>query len=199
MRRYERRSGELVHVDIKKLGRFWALGEAHPRPEVGNRSPRAGWQYLPVAIDDHSRLAYTEAPQKRVAQRLYDLPPRRSPLVSRARDHLERILSDNRNGYRSGLWRATCAKLGLARRYTRPRWPQTNGKADALVKTLQREWAYRFAYRSSARAAHERFPATSALQQAPTAQLARWSTSDQPCLRDLWVPHLASSVPMNVC
>src|SRR5207247_10098546 len=61
VRRYERaRPGELLHVDIKKLGRFWTLGKRILGPEVGNRSPRAGWQYLHIAIDDHSRLAYAE-------------------------------------------------------------------------------------------------------------------------------------------
>ena len=57
---------------------------------------------------------------------------------------------DNGNGYRSHAWRDACAELGIQRRYTRPRRPQTNGKAEALVKTLLREWAYRFAYHSSA-------------------------------------------------
>jgi transposase InsO family protein len=60
------------------------------------------------------------------------------------------VLSDNGNGYRSFAWRDACAELGIDRRYTRPRRPQTNGKAEALVKTLLREWAYRFAYRTSA-------------------------------------------------
>src|SRR5207247_6259964 len=61
VRRYERsRPGELVHVDIKKLGRFWTLGKRVLGSEVGNRSRRAGWQYLHLAIDDHSRLAYAE-------------------------------------------------------------------------------------------------------------------------------------------
>ena len=59
------------------------------------------------------------------------------------------MLSDNGNGYRSHAWAAACAELGIARRYTRPRRPQTNGKAEALVKTLLREWAYRFAYPTS--------------------------------------------------
>ena len=62
---------------------------------------------------------------------------------------IERVLSDNGNGYRSHLWRATCSELDIARRYTRPRRPQTNGKAEALIKTLQREWAHRFAYPTS--------------------------------------------------
>ena len=62
----------------------------------------------------------------------------------------ERVLSDNGNGYRSFPGRDACPQLGVHRRYTRPRRPQTNGKAEALIKTLQREWAYRFAYHSSA-------------------------------------------------
>jgi transposase InsO family protein len=151
VRRYERsRPGELVHVDIKRLGRFWTVGKRILGAEIGNLSRRAGWQYLHIAIDDQSRLAYaellpTESPAAcssflRRATRWYD-------------EHgitVERVLSDNGNGYRSHLWSQTCAELGIARRYTRPRRPQTNGKAEALIKTLQREWAYRFAYPSSA-------------------------------------------------
>jgi transposase InsO family protein len=150
VRRYERsRPGELVHVDIKKLGRFWTVGKRILGTDVGNRSRHAGWQYLHVAIDDHSRLAYAE------------LHASESPAACAAflrhavrwyREHgivIERVLTDNGNGYRSHLWRATCAELGIARRYTRPRRPQTNGKAEALIKTLQREWAYRFAYPTS--------------------------------------------------
>lgn len=149
--RYERsRPGELVHVDIKKLGRFWTLGKRVLGDEVGNLSRRAGWQYLHLAVDDHSRLAYAE------------LLPSESPVDCAAFLHraaswylergitIERVLSDNGNGYRSFAWRDACAELGIQRRYTRPRRPQTNGKAEALVKTLLREWAYRFAYPSSA-------------------------------------------------
>ena len=148
--RYEReRPGELLHVDIKKLGRFWTVGK-RIRQDGINRSRRAGWQYLHLAIDDHSRLAYAE------------LLPDESPADCVAFLHracswyrergivVERVLSDNGNGYRSLAWAAACAELGIARRYTRPRRPQTNGKAEALVKTLLREWAYRFAYPTSA-------------------------------------------------
>jgi len=151
VRRYERgRAGELVHVDIKKLGRFWTLGKRILGPEVGTRSRRAGWQYLHIAIDDYSRLAYAELLAS-------DSPAACAAFLRRAvswfAEHgitVERVLSDNGNGYRSFAWRDTCAELGIKRRYTRPRRPQTNGKAEALIKTLQREWAYRFAYHSSA-------------------------------------------------
>jgi transposase InsO family protein len=148
--RYEReRPGELVHVDIKKLGRFWTLGKRVLGAEVGNRSRRAGWQYLHLAIDDHSRLAYaevlaSESPDDCVAFLRRALAWYRERGIT-----VERVLSDNGNGYRSRAWAAACAELGVARRYTRPRRPQTNGKVEALVKTLLREWAYRFAYPTS--------------------------------------------------
>ncbi|HZO62479.1 MAG TPA: IS481 family transposase [Gaiellaceae bacterium] len=149
--RYERaRPGELLHVDIKRLGRFWTLGKRVLGSEVGNRSRHAGWQYLHLAIDDHSRLAYAELlPSESPADCVAFL--RRA--LSWYAEHgvtIERVLSDNGNGYRSLAWRDACATLGVQRRYTRSRRPQTNGKAEALVKTLLREWAYRFAYPSSA-------------------------------------------------
>ena len=148
--RYERqRPGELVHLDIKKLGRFWTVGK-RIYSDGQHRSRRAGWQYLHLAIDDHSRLAYgellpSESPTDCVAflRRAVDWYRERAITV-------ERVLSDNGNGYRSLAWRDACAQLGIERRYTRPRRPQTNGKAEALVKTLLREWAYRFAYPTSA-------------------------------------------------
>jgi transposase InsO family protein len=147
--RYEReRPGELVHVDIKKLGRFWTVGKRIYGDGLA-RNRHAGWQYLHLAIDDHSRLAYaellpSEGPGDCVAflQRALGWYRERGITV-------ERVLSDNGNGYRSHAWATVCVELGVARRYTRPRRPQTNGKAEALVKTLLREWAYRFAYPTS--------------------------------------------------
>jgi transposase InsO family protein len=150
VQRYEReRPGELLHVDIKRLGRFWTVGKAI----LGDRLTRnegAGWQYLHLAIDDHSRLAYgellpTESPSDCVA-----FLRRAHSWYAGQGVTIERILTDNGNGYRSFAWRDACAELGIQRRYTRPRRPQTNGKAEALVKTLLREWAYRFAYPTSA-------------------------------------------------
>jgi transposase InsO family protein len=149
--RYERsRPGELVHVDIKRLGRFWTVGKRVLGSDVGNRSRHAGWQYLHLAIDDHSRLAYAEL---RASESPADCVAFLRSAVAFYRGHgirVERVLSDNGNGYRSFAWRDACAELGVERRYTRARRPQTNGKAEALVKTLLREWAYRFAYPTSA-------------------------------------------------
>jgi transposase InsO family protein len=147
--RYEReRPGELLHVDIKRLGRFWTVGKRIHGDRL-TRSPHAGWQYLHLAIDDHSRLAYAELlPSESPAECVAFL--RRAVAWYWERGiGIERVLSDNGNGYRSHAWAAACAELRIARRYTRPRRPQTNGKAEALVKTLLREWAYRFAYLTS--------------------------------------------------
>jgi transposase InsO family protein len=150
VRRYERsRPGELVHVDIKKLGRFWTLGKRVLGSDVGNRSRHAGWQYLHLAIDDHSRLAYCELLRSERPVDCVAFLRRAVAWYAERGIAVERVLSDNGNGYRSFAWRDACAELGLQRRYTRSRRPQTNGKAEALVKTLLREWAYRFAYPSS--------------------------------------------------
>jgi transposase InsO family protein len=147
--RYERDSpGELLHVDTKKLGRFHQVGKRILQDGV-QRSPRAGWQHLHVAIDDHSRLAYTEL---LASERKEDCAAFLTRAVAWYLEQgitVERVLSDNAKSYHSGLWADTCLKLGIGRRYTRPYSPWTNGKAEALIKTLLREWAYRFAYPSS--------------------------------------------------
>jgi transposase InsO family protein len=150
VRRYERsRPGELVHVDIKKLGRFWTIGKRVYGDGL-QRNRRAGWQYLHVAIDDHSRLAYCELLQTEHPADCVAFLRRAVAWYAKHGITVERVLSDNGNGYRSFAWRDACNELGIERRYTRSRRPQTNGKAEALVKTLLREWAYRFAYPSSA-------------------------------------------------
>ncbi len=147
--RYEReRPGELLHVDTKKLGRFWEIGKRIRRDGV-NRSRRAGWQHLHVAVDDHSRLAYCEI---LASERKGDCAAFLRRAVSWYAEQgivIERVLSDNAKAYHSHLWRDTCAELEIERRYTRPYSPWTNGKAEALIKTLLREWAYRFAYPTS--------------------------------------------------
>jgi transposase InsO family protein len=149
-KRYERaRPGELLHVDTKKLGRFWAAGKRiHGDRSVRSRGAR--WQYLHVAVDDHSRLAYCELlPSERKDACVAFLE--RALSWYRAQGIVcERVLTDNAKAYHSHCWRGACAQLGIERRYTRPYSPWTNGKAEALIKTLLREWAYRFAYRTSA-------------------------------------------------
>lgn len=148
--RYEReRPGELLHVDTKKLGRFWEIGKRIRQDSV-NRSRRAGWQHLHVAIDDHTRLAYCEILSSERKDECAAFLRRAVAWYAEQGITIERVLSDNAKAYHSHRWRDTCAELRIARRYTRPYSPWTNGKAEALIKTLLREWAYRFAYPTSA-------------------------------------------------
>jgi transposase InsO family protein len=143
--RYERRNpGDLLHVDVKKLGRVpdgggWRLHGRGQQP----RPHRIGYDYLHVAVDDHTRLAYVEAlPDERdltCAEFLYRA-------VAWFRDHgvtVLRILTDNAQVYRRGRnWTAVCVALGLRRRFTKPGCPWTNGKAERLNRTLLCEFAY---------------------------------------------------------
>ena len=148
--RYEReRPGELLHLDTKKLGRFWEIGKRILRDGV-RRNRRAGWQYLHVAIDDHSRLAYCELGRSERAHDCAAFLERAVAWYAEEGVAVERVLTDNAKAYHSHAWRDTCARLEIGRRYTRPYSPWTNGKAEALIKTLLREWAYRFAYPTSA-------------------------------------------------
>jgi transposase InsO family protein/transposase-like protein len=149
VRRYEReRPGELVHVDTKRLGRFHVVGKRILQDGV-NRSRRAGWQHLHIAIDDHSRLAYAEVLAGQDRQACAGFLRRAVAWYADQSIVVERVLSDNAKAYHSHLWRDTCLELGIGRCYTRPYTPRTNGKAEALIKTMLREWAYRHTYPSS--------------------------------------------------
>jgi transposase InsO family protein len=148
--RYERASaGELLHVDTKKLGRFWRVGKRILTRGALPESRGAGWQWLRVAIDDHSRLAYAELLPAEDRHACAAFLARAVAWYAERGVTVERVLSDNAKAYHSQHWHETCERLGVARRYTRPYSPWTNGKAEALVKTLLNEWAYRFAYPSS--------------------------------------------------
>lgn len=141
--RYERRRpGELVHLDTKQLGRI-GPGGGHRIPGVKvNRHRGIGWNRVHLAIDDYSRLAYAE-------ELADESPVTTAGFLRRARSFyashgitIERILTDNGNCYRSQVFAAACMELGIAHRWTRPYRPQTNGKAERLVRTLLAEWAY---------------------------------------------------------
>lgn len=155
--RYEReRPGELVHLDVKKLGRIPDGGgkrfdEGFKETGSGRKRPgKRGFEYVHVAIDDHSRYAYAEI-----------LPDEQGPttaaflartLLAFAQEGIaiERILSDNGGNYRSRAFAAAASEHGIRLKKTRPYRPQTNGKAEAFNKTLQREWAYLRPYASNA-------------------------------------------------
>jgi transposase InsO family protein len=148
--RYERaRPGELLHVDTKRLGRFFQVGKAILGDGI-QRSPRAGWHHLHVAIDDHTRIAYCEVLTGQGAEASCDFLGRAVAWFRSAHGiEIERVLTDNGHAYRSHAWADRCRTLGIERRRTRPYTPRTNGKAEALIGTMLREWAYRYAYPSS--------------------------------------------------
>ena len=148
--RYEReRPGELVHIDTKKLGRFWHVGKRILRDGV-QRSPRAGWQHVHVAVDDHTRLAYAEVlPSDRRADALAFLE-RALRWYREQGITVEEVMTDNGSAYRSRAWRERCEQLGLRHLRTRPYTPRTNGKAERFIQTLLRSGAYGCAYPSSA-------------------------------------------------
>jgi transposase InsO family protein len=147
--RYERdRPGELLHVDVKKLGRFWQVGKRIRKDGV-NRNRGVGWSYLHVAIDDHTRLAYAELLNDERGPSCAAFLKRATSWYAERGITLERVLSDNAKAYHGRHWQAACAELGIQPRYTRPYSPWTNGKAEALIKTMLREWAYRHTYPTS--------------------------------------------------
>jgi transposase InsO family protein len=149
VRRYERqRPGELLHVDIKKLARIAGIGHRI----TGDRRHRArgvGWEYVHVAIDDCSRLSYAEVLANQRGATVAAFLRRAIKWFARRGVRIERVLSDNGGAYHSRIVAAACRALEVAQRWTRPYRPQTNGKAERFIQTLQREWAYGRPYPSS--------------------------------------------------
>jgi transposase InsO family protein len=148
--RYEQQQpGELVHLDIKKLARFdrpghRLLGRGRGRFETG-----AGYEYLHVCVDDYSRVAYVELlPDEQGITAARFLGRAAARFASRGVT-IERVLTDNGSCYRSASFAGTCTKLRIAHSSTRPRRPQTNGKAERFIQTVLREWAYARLYETS--------------------------------------------------
>jgi len=160
--RYERkRPGELVHFDIKKLGRISPLGAGHR--VTGNRASRlqatvdgkqrrvSGWEFVHVAVDDATRLAYAEVLPDERGQTAAGFRRRAVAWFGSFGIELERVLSDNGACYRSDAHAAACRELGVRRHlFTRPYRPRTNGKAERFIQTLVARWAYGAIYGSSA-------------------------------------------------
>jgi transposase InsO family protein len=161
--RYERsRPGELVHVDVKQLGRI--EGGAGKRVTAGiKRNPdrrrvdaagierkTIGWEYVHVAIDDHSRLAYAEVLPDQKATTAIGFLRRAVAFYRRYGIEVERLLTDNGSAYVSALHALACRRLGIRHLRTRPFRPQTNGKAERFIRTLVSGWAYGAVYASSA-------------------------------------------------
>jgi transposase InsO family protein len=160
--RYERsRPGELVHIDVKKLGRIkggagkrWRDGMRQhytgQRTDLaGKRRNTVGWEYVHVAVDDYSRLAYAEVLLDEKASTAIGFLRRAAGFYRRHGIEVERILTDNGSAYRATLHAVACRQLGIRHIRTRPYRPQTNGKAERFIRTLINGWAYGAIYGSS--------------------------------------------------
>ena len=153
-RRYERsRPGELVHVDVKKLGRIARPGHrVFGKTSNGGwqrRSFQHGWEYVHVAVDDYSRLAYAEVLSDEKATTAAGFLSRAVAFYASHGIRVERVLSDNGACYRATVHALACRRLGIRHLRTRPYRPQTNGKAERFIRTLLNGWAYGAIYRTS--------------------------------------------------
>lgn len=160
--RYERsRPGELVHIDIKKLGRIQGGAgkrvsggfRRHYNPTrtdaAGKRHQTAGWEFCHVAIDDFSRLAYVEVLEDERATTAVGFLRRALQFYADHGITVERVLTDNGSAYISLAHAIACRALGIRHLRTRPRRPQTNGKAERFIRTMLGGWAYGRIYGSS--------------------------------------------------
>jgi transposase InsO family protein len=151
IRRYEHAApGDLVHVDIKKLGNIPDGGGHQVLGRQAGRKNRSGvgYAYLHNAVDDHSRLAYTEILADETKETATAFWTRAHAFFADAGITVARVLTDNGACYRSHLWRDTLATSGITHKRTRPYRPQTNGKVERFNRTLLDEWAYAQPYRS---------------------------------------------------
>ena len=152
--RYERQvAGELIHVDVKKLGRIVRGagkrimgGSSHYTgsftDRAGTRRRKAGWEYVHIAIDDATRLAYAEVLSDEKATTAIGFLRRAIAFFESHGMTVFELLTDNGSAYRSRLFAKTCQALGIKHCFTKPYHPQTNGKAERFIQTCLREWAY---------------------------------------------------------
>lgn len=149
VQRYERATpGELVHLDIKKLGRFRRVGH-RIHGDHGRRSRGSGSEFLHIAIDDRTRLAYAALlPDETAASATAFLVLAHRWFAARG-VRIHGLLTDNGSGYRGRVFGALCGQLGLRHHWTRPYRPQTNGKAERFIRTCLAEWAYQRSYPTS--------------------------------------------------
>jgi transposase InsO family protein len=159
--RYERkRPGELIHVDVKKLGRIGARGAGHrvtgnrrSQFEIGRGAERrraTGWEFVHVCVDDATRLAYVEVLADEKGATAAGFLRRAVAWFRDMGITVERVLSDNGACYRSRLHARACSELDMRHLFTRPYRPRTNGKAERFIQTMTNRWAYGAIYGSSA-------------------------------------------------
>jgi transposase InsO family protein len=159
--RYERsRPGELLHIDVKKLGRIkggagWRVRDRRQhynttfQDPAGRRRRTVGWEYVHVAVDDYSRLAYAEVLADEKASSAIGFLRRAVAFYRRHGIEVEQILTDNGSAYRALMHAVACRQLGIRHTRTRPYRPQTNGKAERFIRTLLNGWAHGAIYGSS--------------------------------------------------
>jgi transposase InsO family protein len=162
VRRYERENpGELIHLDIKKLGRIGSVGHRITGRQTGvvNRHLGIGWEFVHVCIDDASRIAFSRVMKDEKKQSSVAFLKAAVVYYASLGVKIERVMTDNGSCYRSKAFTRACRELGLKHIFTKPYTPKTNGKAERFIQTSLREWAYARAYHTS----DER-----------TAELPRW-------------------------
>jgi transposase InsO family protein len=155
--RYEReRPGELIHIDVKKLGRIARPGHrmlggqsARARPGYHRQAHQLGWEFVHVAIDDCTRLAYVEVLPDEKASTAIAFLRRAVAFYRRYGITVERLITDNGSAYRSTVHAIACRAMGIRHLRTRPYRPQTNGKAERFIRTMLGGWAYGALYRNS--------------------------------------------------
>jgi transposase InsO family protein len=156
-RRYQReRPGELIHIDIKKLGKFNRVGHRITGDRTGQSKTRGiGWEFVHVAIDDASRIAFSRVMKTERKTCAVAFLKAAVAYYASLGVIVERVMTDNGSCYRSRRFRNACRRLGLKHIFTRPYTPRTNGKAERYIQTALREWAYARAYDTSLQRAAE--------------------------------------------
>ena len=157
VRRYEREHpGELIHIDIKKLGRFDRPGHRVTGDRTGHSNSRGiGWEYLHVCIDDHSRVAFSQILPNEKKESAVAFLNAALAYYNSLGVTVSRVMTDNGSCYKAHAFRDACRTLGLKHIRTRPYTPKTNGKAERFIQTALREWAYARSYDHSDRRTHE--------------------------------------------
>ena len=157
VRRYERATpGEIIHIDIKKLGRFDRIGHRITGDRTGQSNSRGvGWEFVHVCIDDHSRVAFSEIKPDEKAGSAVPFLKAAVAYYKSLGVTVTRVMTDNGSCYKSFAFRDACRDLGIKHIRTKPYTPKTNGKAERFIQTALREWAYAQAYPTSDRRAEE--------------------------------------------
>ena len=156
-RRYQRdQPGELIHIDIKKLGKFNRTGHRITGNRTGQSNSRGvGWEFVHVAIDDASRVAFSRVMKSERKGCAIAFLKAAVAYYANLGITVERVMTDNGSCYKAFAFRRTCKRLGLRHIRTRPYTPRTNGKAERFIQTALREWAYARAYETSQQRAAE--------------------------------------------